>query len=60
MKLFFITLLSLLLVAVTIASLLFTPDGLLICSISDDSHDIYKLLDTFDGRTASLANSRNL
>ncbi len=34
-------------------------DGLLICSISDDSHDIYKLLDTFDGRAASLAKRRN-
>lgn len=34
-------------------------DGLLICSISDDSHDIYHLLDTLDGRTASLANPRN-
>ena len=33
-------------------------DGLLICSISDDSHDIYKLLDTLDGRAASLANRR--
>jgi len=35
-------------------------DGLLICSISDDSHDIYKLLDTLDGRAASLANPRKL
>jgi len=34
-------------------------DGLLICSISDDSHDIYKLIDTVDGRAASLANRRN-
>ncbi len=33
-------------------------DGLLICSISEDSHDIYKLLDIFDGRAASLANRR--
>ncbi len=33
-------------------------DGLLICSISDDSHDIYKLLDIFDGRAASLADRR--
>jgi hypothetical protein len=30
-------------------------DGLLICSISDDSHDIYYLLDTLDGRRPSLA-----
>lgn len=28
-------------------------DGLLVCSISDDSHDIYYLLDTFDGRRPS-------
>jgi len=28
-------------------------EGLLICSISDDSHDIYYLLDTFDGRRPS-------
>ncbi len=34
-------------------------DGLLICSISDDSHDIYKLLDVLDGRAASLADRRN-
>lgn len=33
-------------------------DGLLICSISDDSHDIYKLLDTLDKRAASLAERR--
>lgn len=30
-------------------------EGLLICSISDDSHDIYYLLDTLDGRRPSLA-----
>ena len=30
-------------------------EGLLICSISSDSHDIYRLLDTADGRTASRA-----
>jgi len=34
-------------------------DGLLICSISDDSHDINRLIDTFDGRADSLANRRN-
>ena len=34
-------------------------DGLLICSITDDSHDIYKLLDTVDGRAVSMANRRN-
>ncbi len=34
-------------------------DGLLICSISDDSHDIHKLLDTLDGRAASLADRKN-
>lgn len=34
-------------------------DGLLICSISDDSHDIYKFLDTLDGRAASLADRRS-
>jgi len=34
-------------------------DGLLICSISEDSHDIYRLLDTLDGRAESLANRRN-
>jgi hypothetical protein len=28
-------------------------DGLLICSVSDDSHDIYRLLDTLDGRRPS-------
>ncbi|MFA7257002.1 MAG: hypothetical protein WC047_05455 [Kiritimatiellales bacterium] len=28
-------------------------EGLLICSISDDSHDIYDLLDTLDGRRPS-------
>ncbi|MEI8206432.1 MAG: hypothetical protein WCG03_06100 [Kiritimatiellales bacterium] len=28
-------------------------EGLLICSISDDSHDIYYLLDTLDGRRPS-------
>jgi hypothetical protein len=28
-------------------------ERLLICSISDDSHDIYYLLDTFDGRRPS-------
>ena len=33
-------------------------EGLLICSISADSHDIYYLLDTLDGRVASLAGSR--
>lgn len=33
-------------------------EGLLICSISDDSHDIYKLLDTLDGRMASLADQQ--
>ena len=33
-------------------------EGLLICSISDDSHDIYYLLDTLDGRSASLADPR--
>ena len=33
-------------------------DGLLICSISDDSHDIYKLLDTLDGRAVSMASRR--
>jgi len=30
-------------------------EGLFICSISDDSHDIYYLLDTLDGRRPSLA-----
>ncbi|MBC8206329.1 MAG: hypothetical protein ISR85_02355 [Kiritimatiellales bacterium] len=30
-------------------------EGLLICSISSDSHDIYRLLDTADGRAASRA-----
>ena len=35
-------------------------EGLLICSISDDSHDIYKLLDTLDGRAVSLANPRKI
>ena len=30
-------------------------EGLLICSISSDSHDIYRLLDTADGRDASRA-----
>ncbi|MBI9019717.1 MAG: hypothetical protein JEZ10_00470 [Verrucomicrobia bacterium] len=34
-------------------------DGLLICSISTDSHDIYKLIDTLDGRAASLADLRS-
>lgn len=29
-------------------------EGLLICSISDDSHDLYYLLDTFDGRHPSI------
>ena len=33
-------------------------DGLLICSFSTDSHDIYKLIDTLDGRAASLADQR--
>lgn len=33
-------------------------DGLLICSISTDSHDIYKLIDALDGRAASLADQR--
>jgi hypothetical protein len=28
-------------------------EGLLICSVSDDSHDIYYLLDTLDGRRPS-------
>jgi len=28
-------------------------EGLLICSVSSDSHDIYRLLDTADGRAAS-------
>jgi hypothetical protein len=35
-------------------------DGLWICSFSADSHDIYKLIDTFDGRAASLADRRTL
>jgi hypothetical protein len=30
-------------------------EGLLICSISEDSHDIYYLLDTLDGRRPSKA-----
>ena len=30
-------------------------EGLLICSISSDSHDIYRLLDTADGRAPSRA-----
>lgn len=30
-------------------------EGLLICSVSSDSHDIYRLLDCADGRAASLA-----
>ena len=30
-------------------------EGLLICSVSSDSHDIYRLLDTADGRAASRA-----
>ncbi|MDH3346276.1 MAG: hypothetical protein OEL75_03740 [Kiritimatiellaceae bacterium] len=30
-------------------------EGLLICSVSSDSHDIYRLLDTVDGRAKSLA-----
>lgn len=29
-------------------------EGLLICSISDDSHDLYYLLDTLDGRRPSI------
>jgi len=29
-------------------------EGLLICSVSSDSHDIYRLLDTADGRAVSL------
>jgi hypothetical protein len=33
-------------------------DGLLICSISDDPHDIYYLLDTLDGRRPSLADRK--
>jgi len=33
-------------------------DGLWICSFSTDSHDIYRLIDTFDGRAASLADRR--
>lgn len=33
-------------------------DGLLICSISDDSHDIYWLLDTLDGRRISMADRK--
>lgn len=32
-------------------------EGLLICSVSGDSHDIYKLLDIADGRAVSMANS---
>lgn len=32
-------------------------EGLLVCSVSGDSHDIYRLLDTADGRAASLADS---
>ncbi len=32
-------------------------EGLLICSVSSDSHDIYRLLDTADGRATSLADS---
>lgn len=32
--------------------------GLLICSISDDSHDIYWLLDTLDGRRISMADRK--
>ena len=34
-------------------------DGLLICSVSPDSRDIYKLIDTLDGRAASLADKRS-
>ena len=34
-------------------------EGLLICSISGDSHDIYKLLDTADGRSISMAESES-
>lgn len=34
-------------------------EGLFICSISDDSHDIYYLLDTLDGRRPSLAGRKN-
>lgn len=30
-------------------------EGLLICSVSSDSHDIYHLLDVADGRAASLS-----
>lgn len=32
-------------------------EELLICAVSGDSHDIYKLLDTADGRAVSMANS---
>jgi hypothetical protein len=35
-------------------------EGLLICSISDDSHDIYYLLDTFDGRRPSAERRKEL
>jgi len=35
-------------------------DGLWICSFSTDSHDIYRLIDTFDGRVASMADRRTL
>lgn len=34
-------------------------EGLLICSISDDSHDIYYLLDTLDGRRPSAERKEN-
>ena len=29
-------------------------DGLLICSVSENTHDLYKLLDAFDGRRAGM------
>lgn len=34
-------------------------DGLLICSISTDSHDIYKWIDVVDGRSASMADGKD-
>lgn len=34
-------------------------EGLFICSISDNSHDIYYLLDTVDGRRPSMAGRGN-
>jgi hypothetical protein len=33
-------------------------DGLLICSVSPDPHDLYRLIDTLDGRAVSLAERR--